>query len=136
MRYTIGASMWKKRKPDTVVEGIYGFGHYAIPYIHIPDKDAKLKDSVFPVFSNAADAEHFARVLSRAYRCDDTYVHGRQSRSSYIRRFYPLKIDTKEFPYQIKIDGNDAYIHRYLSNLPQEDQETKIPVTCFGMYRK
>lgn len=136
MRYTIGVSIWKKTSPDDVCEGIYGFGPFMIPYIHTPNRDARLKDSVFPVFSNAADAEHFARVLSRDYRCDDICPHGRRARSSYIRRFYPLKVDTKEFPYNYGVDDSHIYIHHYLSNLSGEDRETRIPVPCFEMCRK
>lgn len=127
MRYTIGISIWKKATPDVISSGLFSFGwfglNHIIPLPYAPDCNIKM--DFLPVFDNAADAQAYARHLSRRYRFDDTASTGKKHRSAYIRRFYPVKIDTKEFPFRI-LTSEQPYMLNIVCHLPEGNHPLSI----------
>lgn len=90
MRYAIGLTLTSKLDPDSVQDGIYlvddylrmrllKFGSYLLKY-HMP------------VFDSADDVVSYCRYLSMRCCTND---------ENKCVRFYPLKLDTKEFPYRL-----------------------------------
>lgn len=53
------------------------------------------------VFNTIEEAQLYCQILARSYRRDDVW-HSPSLKSKKIRRFYPVKIDSSNFPYKIK----------------------------------
>lgn len=134
MRYTIGYECCEKLNPNHKLIGIYGIGNFKLSTI-LPLEEpkwemAKLKKKtevgVFPVFHDAKEAEAYARELCRAFRCDDTALSGKTRRSSFIRRFYALKVDTKEFPFRIQSEPESNSVSLVQRVRPLDKTETEM----------
>ena len=102
MRYTIGCQIEGKtpflKKGNA--HGIYAFGKYGFNFIlsteNLDKKD--LKDTFIYVSENIKDIEFIISVLSECYRRDDV-AFSPKKKSDYIRQFYPVKIDSSNFPF-------------------------------------
>jgi len=94
MRYVIGTRI--PNNDGKVVEGLYVFGKYGLPWI-MSDKALKknsIDDERIMVFESVEEIENYIKYLRKAYY---TEFHGRAKRYNLdIRdfRFYPLKLDT------------------------------------------
>lgn len=104
MRYAIGCQVKRKGMIGPGFSGIYVQDEYALPFI----KTSLTEETVLiPIFDSDKDAELFAQILARSYRRDDVWLNDKlKSRS--IRKFYPLKIDSSNFPFKVEIQEGDG----------------------------
>lgn len=120
MRYTIGTTIIDKRT-KTEYSGYYASGSLGLSCVltkeDIPSILEKnhLRNYSLYIFDRIEDAEYFCRALSRSYRRDDVWDNN-TIKSKKIRRFYPLKVDTPKFIFE----------------LDEKVSNTKLKVNCYG----
>lgn len=109
MRYAIGCEMKAKeaRYNKKDCNGIYTFDSLGFPYILTEDSVKESKQIHLPVFETAEEAKNYAQRLARSFRRDD--VAFQEGKSKFIRNFYPVKIDSLNFPYVITIESSIKY---------------------------
>lgn len=104
MRYTIGARVIEN--DGTISDGIYGYGHYALPCI-ITDTEVKPNTYAIPIFTDIAEAEDYVKSLCRNCRKE---FHSRAHRHDLDIsqfRFFLLKVDSLKF--KRKLSGISTY---------------------------
>lgn len=117
MRYVIGVTAWNNERPDDVTTGILGKGFMNFDVIlTLDNQERMLKEVVwkawFAVFQRIDDAKQYVHHLSRQYR---------QTQPHNTYRFFLLKLDTKEFPYQVdseKIVHETTFANGYTAYIP------------------
>lgn len=102
MRYSIGLEIIDKSSKHSE-SGLYGVSLLGFRNILTKENIGKYiacsdKPQCF-VFEDATSAELFARMCTRRYRRDDVCTKEWKSRK--IRNFYPIKIDSLNFPFLI-----------------------------------
>lgn len=122
-KYVIGYTRITK-KTGEIQEGIYGRGSFGLPVIITPK--TKNEGLEMFVFNNIDECQDYCRLLSRAYRRDDVWANSRL-KSAYIRRFYPLKVEsskrffslvhphTNKIKTTIKKESQDLYINKEIN---------------------
>lgn len=101
MRCVIGCEYTpKENAPEKYKHscGIYAIAAFDFPVILCRNA---LKKYDIPYFKTAEDAESFSQYLSRIYRQDDSIFNKRKS--FLIRRFYPVKFNSMNFPLKIDV---------------------------------
>lgn len=108
MEYTIGCTIIEK-KDNSKTQGLLACGNFGFQFL-LTKKEVQdcidkriLKDKGYLIytFDNVEDAVYYSRVLTKAYRRDDCSNNFR-IKSKKIRMFYPLKIDSSKFEYELE----------------------------------
>lgn len=118
MRYTIGVTMIDKKTKEKDCGFFARYGLLALGIIVTDTHDVNNRDYNLLIFDNIEDAEKYSQILSRAYRRDDVWLNPK-IKSKKIRRFYPLKVDSLNFPFELE------EIKTYPFKRNRFDEETK-----------
>lgn len=116
MRYTIGVTIIDKKTKEEY-SGYYACGEFGFMYVMTKDnipsllEKKSLQNYSLYIFDNVKDAEYFCRSLSRSYRRDDVWAN-QSLKSRKIRRFYPLKVDSSNFIFEL----DENYTHSKLKS--------------------
>lgn len=102
MRYTIGSKVAQRTEkgsaePYKIVEGIYVFGEYGLPFLCSDIDKIKEKGHRLYCINTLEDAENYIRFLSRLYRTEFRARAKKLGVSMDNFQFYLVKLDTPEF---------------------------------------
>jgi len=107
MRYTIGVEMIPKEgnAKATYIKGIFastGWFYEVLTPEGFKRVIERKRKAFIPIFDDAETAQTFAQGLSRAYRRDDCGPGKNLTiKSKIVRKFYPIKVDSLNFPYNV-----------------------------------
>lgn len=104
MRYVIGCTIIDKATGN-VSDGIIGTGSFGIDYFLTEenfDKCAKTSKNQTYVYTSLEDVIREANERCVSYRRDDVWTKDKHwLKSKSIRRFYPLKVDSNNFKFNV-----------------------------------
>ena len=130
MRYVIGVSVYQKGVEKPIETGIFGCDSFRCWYIWDLQKPPGPK-IWYPVILDAETASRAVKLLNGQYA-----RYNREGRYGfthpYYRKFYPLKLDTKEFPYRLSKDAACS-MTKWLE-LPGTME--RIPLSCYPLLAK
>lgn len=102
MRYTVGVEINIEFKDGShenmnglLISGFCGI-HEVLPY----NSQSLEKEKTLIVFDSTEDATLYAQAMARSYGKDNSW-HGKKIEKM-TRNFYPVKIDSANFPFEIK----------------------------------
>lgn len=130
MRYVIGVSVYQKGVEKPIETGI--FGRDSFKCWHIWDLQKPPSPKIwYPVIPDAETVSRAVKWLNNQYArysCEGCHnaIH------PYYRKFYPLKLDTKEFPYRLSKDAACS-MTKWLE-LPGTLE--RIPLPCYPLLAK
>ena len=122
MRYTIGCTIIKKVSNEKKIgffslSGILGLG----TLLNMKNIDDAPSNYKLLVFDDIKSVQTYCQILSRSYRRDDVWANS-SIKSKQIIKFYPLKIDSLKFPFELNIVGEKPFYEDRFKNRHNEVQ--------------